>query len=806
MGIHIKELRDKILTGKAILFCGAGFSNGAKNIIGEFPPFSKDLSKKISKLGHFKESENLRYTSDKYISTNKNDLSKLIDLLADNFSIKETSLAQNNIISYPWRRIYTTNYDDVVEVAARKNSKNFDCICIDDNSRDFFKKNNMCVHINGYINGLTDKKLLNGYLKLSKSSYFSSNSFENSNWYYSFKKDLENASLILFIGYSLYDIEIEKILFNGNYKDKTYFITGIDENEENLYTLNQYGTALNLGVDAFGEQLNKYDEVSSPIKLINYNSIFQYEILDIPSELISDNEINQFIMQGNIKNEYLNINYIENSKKPYIIKRKYIDEAVTQIKNGNNVIIYGEFGNGKTIFLEELKSKLAIEGKIIYYTKYPDEHLFNDFDLICSKNKEFVLVIDSYSKYLDFIEYVIQCNYKTVLLILSDKSGLHERNYLILQKSCNKSYSYKLNKLDDKELETMTSIISNIGFWGERIRFSDERNTDYLREKCSSELSSILLGIFDAPQIKTKITDIFFKLTNKDSIKRTILSICLLKMMDIPIDEARISEMSGNSEIYDTNLINNSNFKLLFPSNSGEINVKSSLFASSLIKNCFEPTFVKDVLLYIAKKFDNLKYNGSYIEESIFKSTVKFSFIQRLFLEKDKRSLLVSYYDSLKTEVSWLKKDPHYWLQYGMAELNFNNISKCEQYLKNSYELAKMKSGYDTMDIDTQYARLLLKKALIESNGKKIIALFSEANNLLVNLPNDHYRIRQIYLYKEFYDKKFKFLNKQQQDIFYSACKIIYKTIEDFNLTSNIRDSNYLSNQLIMFFKSIIKT
>ena len=141
-----------------------------------------------------------------------------------------------------------------------------------------------------------------------------------------------------------------------------------------------------------------------------------------------------------------------------------------------------------------------------------------------------------------------------------------------------------------------------------------------------------------------------------------------------------------------------------------------------------------------------------------------------------------------------------------MAELNFNNISKCEQYLKNSYELAKMKSGYDTMDIDTQYARLLLKKALIESNGKKIIALFSEANNLLINLPNDHYRIRQIYLYKEFYDKKFKFLNKQQQDIFYSACKIIYKTIEDFNLASNIRDSNYLSNQLIMFFESIIKT
>ena len=798
----VEEIREKILTGKAILFCGAGFSYGSKNILDETPPTASSLSKKISQLGGFKESENLRFTSDKYINDNKQDLTKLIDLLFNNFSIKETSEAQNNIISYPWRRIYTTNYDDTIEVAGKKTGKHIDCICIDDSSKDFFSRNNICVHINGYINGLTEEKLMNGYLKLSKASYFSSNSFENSNWYYTFKKDLMNANLIVFIGYSMYDIEIEKILFNGAYKDKTCFINAPKEYEETLYTLNQYGSVLTSGTDVFGMELSPFDKSTTIAIPINFNSLYQYQIQE-SDEIISDTEINNFIMQGDIKNEYLNLNYIEKYKKPYIIKRRQLNDVVDKIKNNNNIVIYSEFGNGKTIFLEQLKSKLVLDGKSVYYTKTVSEYLNNDFDLLCSNHKDFILVIDSYSKYLDFIDYVLSVNNPHVILVLADNSGLHERNFKRLELSCHETYNYTLNKLNDDELKIMTAIISNIGFWKERVKYSDEANINYLKEKCSAELSSILLGIFESPQMRSRVSELFVTLNNRDSYKRTVLSICLLKMMDISIDEALISEMANNSEIYNPKFVNNPDFKTLFPSQTGEINVKSSLFASSLIKTCFERIFIRDCLLHIAKRFDELKHNGGYIEESIFKSVVKFSFIERLFPEKDKRAILVSYYDSLKTEVIWLQKDPHYWLQYGMAELNFKNIQKCEQYLKNSYELAKAKPGYDTIDIDTQYARLLLLKSFSESDGKKIMSLFSEANNLLINLPNDYYRIRQVYLYKDFYDKKFKFLGEKEKTKFIDACKIMHKTIIDYEQTSIIRDKNLLSHKLLDFFEQL---
>lgn len=546
--MKVEEIREKVMTGKAILFCGAGFSYGAQNILDETPPTAKCLSKEISKLGDFTESENLRFTSDKYIKENKKDLSKLINLLFNNFSIKETSEAQNNIISYPWRRIYTTNYDDTIESGAKKTGKHIDFICIDDSSKDFFSRNNICVHINGYINGLTEEKLTNGYLKLSKASYFSSNSFENSNWYYTFKKDLMNANIIVFVGYSMYDIEIEKILFNGTYKDKTCFINAPTESEENLYTLSQYGSVLTIGTDKFGMDLSQFDNTLSSIKLINYNSLYKYEIQE-SDEIISDTEINNFIMQGDIKNEYLNLNYIDNSKKPYIIKRRQLDEVIDKIKDNKNIFIYSEFGNGKTIFLEQLKSKLVLDGKNVFYTKTVSEYLNNDFDLLCSTKKDFILVIDSYSKYLDFIDYVLSVNNPHVILVLADKSGLHERNFNRLEQSCHETYSYTLNKLSDEELKTMTSIISNIGFWKERVKFSDDVNMKYLKDTCSSELSSILLGIFDSPQMRNRVTELFTTLSNKDSYKRTILSICLLKMMDISIDEALISEMSNNSEI-----------------------------------------------------------------------------------------------------------------------------------------------------------------------------------------------------------------------------------------------------------------
>ena len=206
------DLFSKIASGNALLFLGAGFSSDCVNISDHTPPTGTKLIELMEKIGEFDGEGDLKYASEYFIE--KKGESALIELLKNQFILKKVNLNQIEICSLPWRRIYTTNYDNAVELAFRENNFNFDCINVEHEPMQYFKKKNICVHINGYIKDLSNS--IPTTFKLTESSYVSPDSFLESKWIKSFKKDLEQCSAILFIGYSLYDIEIKKILFENS--------------------------------------------------------------------------------------------------------------------------------------------------------------------------------------------------------------------------------------------------------------------------------------------------------------------------------------------------------------------------------------------------------------------------------------------------------------------------------------------------------------------------------------------------------------------------------------------------------------
>ena len=130
------------------------------------------------------------------------------------YTIKKISESHKTILAPKWRRVYTTNYDNVVLLAMRENGKVVKNIDPNDSAKHYFKEDNVCVGINGSIESLKDDVILEGF-KLSTASCLSPDSFVTSKRFPSFKKDLERASAIVFVGYSLYDIEIQKILFES---------------------------------------------------------------------------------------------------------------------------------------------------------------------------------------------------------------------------------------------------------------------------------------------------------------------------------------------------------------------------------------------------------------------------------------------------------------------------------------------------------------------------------------------------------------------------------------------------------------
>ena len=769
-----EDILIKISTGKAILFTGAGFSSDAKNILGEEPPRSKELAKKICNLGGFPEDEDLRYAADYFMA--KNDASKLIDLLKDNYSLLSVGKDQADICSIDWRRFYTTNYDKSIEMASAKAEKVVECIDLDKRTDLYYKRANLCIHLNGSIDSLNEESLQNGF-KLSTSSYISADSFLKSDWHFHFKRDLERSNAIIFIGYSLYDIEIQKILFdNQDLREKTYFITREDIDSKTKFTLGKFGRVVTIGMKGFADLINKNKILfERKDEEINFESLVKYSISNDNTD-IKDAYIENFLMYGNIEQLFIENAVVGSPQSPYLILRNQLEQVLYFSESHENTIIVGEFGNGKTVFLNELLPYLSVNNINVYTLEDDDGDYMSDIDKLSKISFKSIVILDNYEKYLDLIQYFGNVKPSNVAIVASSRTGEHEK----LRPKLN-DFNFRYNELNidyltDDESIALISIFDNSGLWGSKAGFSQERKKDYIANKNDRQISLNLLSLLDSPQIKDRVSNILTNLMENKEYKETIFAIAFLEVLNITVYDSLTSEIAFNDSIYSSEFRNNGDFSQLFKVSRNKINSRSSLFCIYLIKNNFTPSFIIAQLHKIAKKFSEIE-RRNFEQERIFKSILKFSFVERMLPETNKKSNLLRYYQELKVNVPWLKEDPHFWLQYGMACIPYKEYAKAQGYFDQSYALAAKRNNYHTDNIDTQQARLFILNALNSNSNNDIYSHFEKAHDLLSKIKNDVYKFRQLNLYREFYEKSFQNLSKRDQVKFEHACKSMIDNI-----------------------------
>ncbi len=195
--VDIDQLLRRIASGNAVLFVGSGFAAGAVNVLGEEMLRAGDLAKKLAEVGGFEADDDLRYITDLYLK--EGDPAVLVDYLKKAFTVTDLVEHQIRIVAAGWRRVYTTNYDLVVERAGQNAGRMFETIEIDQAPADHLSKQNLCVHLNGSVQNLSLESL-NGAFKLSNSSYVAPDSFVTSRWLYPFRRYLERASAVVFVG------------------------------------------------------------------------------------------------------------------------------------------------------------------------------------------------------------------------------------------------------------------------------------------------------------------------------------------------------------------------------------------------------------------------------------------------------------------------------------------------------------------------------------------------------------------------------------------------------------------------------
>ena len=106
------------------------------------------------------------------------------------------------------------------------------------------KDHRVCVHLNGYVDSLDRDKMLSE-LKLTDTSYVTA-AIVDTEWAMLFQQDIRLASVVFFIGYSLYDLDIKRILAeSADVHQKLIICVGPSPDPVTERKVSRYGSLVN---------------------------------------------------------------------------------------------------------------------------------------------------------------------------------------------------------------------------------------------------------------------------------------------------------------------------------------------------------------------------------------------------------------------------------------------------------------------------------------------------------------------------------------------------------------------------------
>lgn len=212
---RLKNLLRMYRNGQCVLFVGAGYSADAQRRSETGSPQSmpsgRDLAK-IMKEALKDDEDDLGSLSDLY--EDRFGEHGLFSLLTKLFTTATVTEDQKKIASYKWKEIYTTNYDNVLEECCNSIGVHFSTYTTTKRPSDIDYRNLPIIHINGFVPGSTFTEFKKE-IKLTNTQYYSDD-FSRSPWGERFRNDIITSPCIVFAGYSLYDLDVARVLNSGS--------------------------------------------------------------------------------------------------------------------------------------------------------------------------------------------------------------------------------------------------------------------------------------------------------------------------------------------------------------------------------------------------------------------------------------------------------------------------------------------------------------------------------------------------------------------------------------------------------------
>lgn len=506
----LDDALDRSLGRTSVLFVGAGFSRTATNLRQLRMKTSAQLAEHLSSvLGMAEDGFDLPEAAEEFRRRLGDDA--LIEELRAEFTTTAVRDEHLALVRFPWRRIYTTNYDDVIEESCRRAGRQVTPVTTIDEPRQHRLTTLLSVHLNGFVHRLT-RDSLGTELRLTEESYLTA-SLAPSPWAALLRQDVELAHSVLFVGYGVGDLDIGRILLESeSLRHKCVFVVGASPDRKTVRRTQRFGTVVESDLSALGPSLQagtaKLEATPpSPRAFVSLRAFSPPQ----PATATPDEAVIDLLMKGDVKQSMLAAGF--GGGAPYCLKRAASVEAIQSVLSGKKaVFLVGDFGNGKTLALEAAKFEAAQCGYAVFSPIERTAELLEEADHALRDNPRSLFVIDDYNKWTDLLKFVVEHGSDKSALLLSSRTATHDVvvDDLLgkLSVAASDAAEFNLDKLQSSELDWFAELLDRFGLWGERSGSTHSEKIRYLRGACHSEIHAILLSVLGSPQITNRLKSI----------------------------------------------------------------------------------------------------------------------------------------------------------------------------------------------------------------------------------------------------------------------------------------------------------
>lgn len=713
-----------ISQGNCVLFTGSGFSLDGKcqlkDDAGEFRKFLsvKDFIAELNKLTGKKTLDGWSLAKvaqycQKYIAEGV-----LIDFLLKAFTLTEMTDIHEKISQLPWRRIYTTNYDEIVETARKRGGLQSTTLTFSSETRRSNRLEGACIHINGAISKLTSETL-NGEFRLTNRSYRSSQ-LDNSPWLQTLRDDLRNADAVFFIGFSAeHDLELQQeFTAYKELREKSFFIVRPGADETEYFGLEDFGEVLPIGASGF---IQRYDEEMKSAVAFPESSTTRRNRCFIAVQTAkgaptppSSKEFDALIARGEINGGLLEYSLRDSARFPYFVFRKKIDEITTRLEEQpGTFLITSDLGNGKSLMLNGLAYKLAGHQELRPFMFSGDtKNVQDEVTDICAEHQRPVLLIDDYTSSLSGLRKTLEELPPNCSVVFTERYSKYD---LFPERLTNLGLNPKvffIDELTDDEISQLSRLFERYGIWGLKATDTEAQKKLYLKVSCKGEFSKIILDrIENATQLHNAFAGIVKSLTSKVNYYHLIIFILYARLIGVKIDYQLLVLTDPSESFSDVAFRNDAGIRELINFDKDVITFTSSILARYILKNHIAPQELADHLIEVFRNIDQ-KYRSNRDARHVLGKLILYRNLQKVF---ESNGLIFRIYQSL-TSSYCAEDDPQFWLQYAIAATADEDFPNAGRFFNTAYALARRRTElygkYNTYKIDNHFAHYLLTKAL----------------------------------------------------------------------------------------------